>query len=324
MLASEQGTLMEIGVQPLITASMVMQLLYGLHMIDMDQRSRQDRNLFQALQKLFAIALYFFWAAGSLIAGAYGDIEEIGYVKAALIVGQLVTAGTLIILLDDMLQKGHGLGTGTMAFVGTNITGTVLIKTLGFTSVATSNGLEYEGAIINLFYSIFYKSDKLFALRNAVFRQDAPNIIGMVATLAVILLMIYVQSYRVQIYISAKKARGHKQPFPIRLLYVNSVPILIHTALLSNYYFITYLLQSLTGNNFFVTVLGRWSPVDASGASHMEQGLGYFLSPPRNLWELLTDPLHTVFYVSLVLFFFSFICRIWVEVNGTAPRDVAA
>lgn len=49
MLASPMGTLMEVGVQPLISASMLMQLLYGLRMIDMDYRSRQDRNLFNAL-----------------------------------------------------------------------------------------------------------------------------------------------------------------------------------------------------------------------------------------------------------------------------------
>jgi protein transport protein SEC61 subunit alpha len=103
MLASKLGTLMEIGVQPVITASMLMQLLYGLNLIELDYRSRQDRNLFNGLQKLFAIFLYFIWAAGSLLAGAYGDLENIGYIKSALIVTQLVFAGVLVVLLDDML-----------------------------------------------------------------------------------------------------------------------------------------------------------------------------------------------------------------------------
>ena len=210
-----------------------------------------------------------------------------------------------------------------MAFVGTNICGAVLIKAVGFTSVNTSNGSEYEGAIINFFYSLFAKKDKLWGLQNAVFRTEAPNLVGLLATVAVVGIMIYVQSYRVQIYVSAKKARGHKQPFPIRLLYVNSVPILMHTALLSNYYFFTYMVQALLGNSILTTILGRWSSVDKAGNSYMESGIGYFFSPPRNLWELLTDPIHTVFYVSVVLFSFSFICRIWIEINGTSPRDVA-
>jgi len=323
MLASKMGTLMEIGVQPVISASMLMQLLYGLRLIDMDYRSRQDRNLFQGLQKLFAIFLYFIWATGSLLAGAYGDIEEIGYVKSALIVAQLMFGGTLVVLLDDMLNKGWGLGNGTMAFVGTNICGAVLIKAVGFTSVQTSSGSEYEGAIINLLYSVFSGSDRLWALQNAFFRNQAPNIVGVLATVAIIGIMIFVQSYRVQIYVSAKKARGHKQPFPIRLLYVNSIPILIHTAVLANYYFLCYLVQSFMGKNFVTTIVGRWSGLDGAGNSHLESGLGYFLSPPRTLWELLTDPIHTAFYVSLVLYTYAVICRIWIEVNGTSPRDVA-
>jgi protein transport protein SEC61 subunit alpha len=38
---------------------------------------------------------------------------------------------------------------------------------------------------------------------------------------------------------------------------------------------------------------------------------------------LITDPIHTIFYVSVVLFTFAFICKIWIKVNGTAPRDIA-
>lgn len=162
--------------------------------------------------------------------------------KAVLIVFQLVLSGIFNILLDDMLTKGYGLGNGIQAFIGTNICGAVLIKALGFSSVTTSNGLEYEGAIINFFYAIFGSSNKVWAIWNAFFRDQAPNLIGFVATLAVLLIMIYVQSYRVQIFISARKARGYKQPYPISLLYVKSEPILIHTAVLSNFYFFTYLL----------------------------------------------------------------------------------
>jgi protein transport protein SEC61 subunit alpha len=254
----------------------------------------------------------------------HGDIHQLGYVKVALIMAQLMTAGTFVILLDDMLQKGHGLGTGITAFVGTNVCGAILIKTFGFSSIMTSNGAEYEGVVNNLFYSIFAAKDKLWSIQHAITRSDAPNLIGLLGTAAIMLIVIFVQCYRVQIYISAKKARGHKQPYPIRLLYVNNIPILMHTALISNYYFFCYLFQSFVGNNFATTILGRWSQVDPqTGLSHMESGIGYFLSPPRTLWELFTDPIHTVFYVSFVLFTFGFICKIWIQVNGTSARDVA-
>lgn len=83
------------------------------------------------------------------------------------------------------------------------------------------------------------------------------------------------------------------------------------------------MVQTFLGKNFVTTILGRWSEIDETGSTHLESGIGYFLSPPRTLWELITDPIHTVFYVSLVLYTFSIICRIWIDVNGTSPRDVA-
>lgn len=197
MLASPIGTLMEIGVQPLITASMSMQLLSGARLISIDYRSRQDRDLFHGFQKMVAIMLTFVWAAGSLVAGMHGDFDTLGYFKATVILTQLMTAGILVILLDEMLQKGYGLGTGITAFVGTNVCGTILNKTFGFSSISTAVGQEYEGCVVNFFYSLFAHSNKLWALQHAFFRSQAPNLIGMVGTAAIMLAVIWVQCYRV-------------------------------------------------------------------------------------------------------------------------------
>lgn len=180
-----------------------------------------------------------------------------------------MTAGVIVILLDEMLQKGYGLGTGITAFVGTNVCGVVLIKSFGFSSITTSNGSEYEGCVIALLHGIFAHHNKLWAVQNAIFRSEGPNLIGFFGTFAIMLLVIYVQCYRVQIYISAKKARSHKQPYPIRLLYVNNIPILIHAAFLANFYFITYLLQQFLGGSFIVSIFGRWSEVQSGGSSYL-------------------------------------------------------
>lgn len=77
------------------------------------------------------------------------------------------------------------------------------------------------------------------------------------------------------------------------------------------------------GSSFIVTIFGRWNQNSVSGESYLESGIGYYFSPPRTLRELFFDPIHTVFYISVVLYTFYFICRIWVEVNGSSARDVA-
>ena len=49
ILASNRGTLMELGISPIVTSGMVCQLLAGSKIIDVDQSLKEDRMLFQAL-----------------------------------------------------------------------------------------------------------------------------------------------------------------------------------------------------------------------------------------------------------------------------------
>ena len=48
---------MELGISPIITSSMIMQLLAGAKLIDVDMSSQEDRNLFQSTQKFFSIII---------------------------------------------------------------------------------------------------------------------------------------------------------------------------------------------------------------------------------------------------------------------------
>jgi protein transport protein SEC61 subunit alpha len=79
----------------------------------------------------------------------YGAVEHLGIVNGTLIVLQLSIAGVLIILLDELLQKGYGLGNGVGLFTATNIFGQVVWECISFTSIQSLDGnAEFEGAII--------------------------------------------------------------------------------------------------------------------------------------------------------------------------------
>ena len=51
ILASNRGTLMELGITPIITSGMIMQLLAGANLIDVDFGLKEDRALFSGAQK---------------------------------------------------------------------------------------------------------------------------------------------------------------------------------------------------------------------------------------------------------------------------------
>ena len=51
----------------------------------------------------------------------YGDVSQLGMINSILIVMQLSIAGLIVILLDELLQKGYGIGSGISLFIATNI-----------------------------------------------------------------------------------------------------------------------------------------------------------------------------------------------------------
>lgn len=78
IMASNRGTLMEYGITPIVTSGMIIQLLSGAGIIEVDHSLKEDRALFNGAQKLLAIIMTFGQALVSILSGFYGDPKEIG------------------------------------------------------------------------------------------------------------------------------------------------------------------------------------------------------------------------------------------------------
>ena len=185
MLASNRGTLMELGITPIITSGMVFQLLAGTHMIDVNLDMKSDRELYQTAQKLLAIVLSFGQACVYVASGMYGPPSGLGLGVCVLLVVQLVVAGVVVILLDELLQKGYGLGSGISLFIATNICESIVWKAFSPTTINTGRGPEFEGAVIALFHLLITWPNKQLALREAFYRQNLPNILNLISTLII-------------------------------------------------------------------------------------------------------------------------------------------
>jgi protein transport protein SEC61 subunit alpha len=97
---------MELGISPIITSGLVMQLLAGARIIEVNQSLKEDRALFAGAQKLFGIVITIGEAIAYVVSGMYGDLNTLGAGNAILIILQLFTAGMVVIILDELLQKG--------------------------------------------------------------------------------------------------------------------------------------------------------------------------------------------------------------------------
>jgi len=59
-----------------------------------------------------------------------------------------------------------------------------------------------------------------------------------------------------------------------------------------------------------------------SGQSAPVGGLAYYISAPREWVDIIRDPFHCLFYCTFVMGSCAFFSRIWIDVSGSAPRDV--
>lgn len=133
-------------------------------------QSKNDKELFQSAQKLFGLVITVGEALAYLLSGMYGQVGELGIIKSFLIVAQLSMAGVIVLLLDELLQKGYGLGSGISLFIATNICEIILWKSFSPITIRTEQGAEFEGAIIALFHFLITKTNKLQALNQACWR----------------------------------------------------------------------------------------------------------------------------------------------------------
>jgi len=323
ILASNRGTLMELGISPIVTSGLVMQLLAGSRIIEVNNNVKEDRALFNGAQKLFGILITVGEAVAYVVSGMYGDLGTIGAGNAILIIVQLFCAGLVVLILDELLQKGYGLGSGISLFIATNICENIVWKAFSPTTINTGRGTEFEGAIIALFHLLITRNDKMRAIREALYRQNLPNLTNLMATVLIFVVVIYFQGWRVDLPVKYQKYRGQQGSYPIKLFYTSNMPIILQTALTSNLYFVSQLLYNRAPTNILVRLLGKWQDVEGGGNTIPVGGIAYYISPPHSLAEIIYDPFHAVFYLVFILTACALFSKTWIEVSGASARDVA-
>jgi len=315
---------MELGISPIITSGLVMQLLAGSRIIEVNQSLKEDRALFAGAQKLFGILITVGEAIAYVVSGMYGDLNTLGAGNAILIILQLFAAGMVVIILDELLQKGYGLGSGISLFIATNICESIIWKAFSPTTINTGRGTEFEGALIALIHLMITRSNKMRALKEAFYRSNLPNLTNLISTVLIFLIVIYFQGWRVDLPIKYAKFRGQQGKYPIKLFYTSNMPIILQTALVSNLYFLSQLLYNRYSGNILVRLLGVWKELKENpGNSVPVSGLAYYISPPTTLAEIARDPVHAVFYLLFILASCALFSKTWIEVSGSSPKDVA-
>jgi preprotein translocase SecY subunit len=331
IFASNHGTLTELGIGPIVTGGLILQLLIGSGIIGADLANPEDRSLFTAANKVFTVLLTGVQAAAYLIGGVYNYTDPTtqalvtpDLTTVIVIFIQLLCAGLVLMLLDEMIQKGWGIGSGISLFILGGVAQTIMWSS--FNPYSTGGDGNMHGAFLALGQIILGGKP----IQNAFFRINSetgalttdPTMLGFITTVVVFLIVIYMEGVRVELPISHANYRGFRGKYPIKLLYVSNLPVIFASALFANVYVFAQLLQSQFPNNFWVNLLGTFE-MGADGRTSLTGGLAYYVTSPNSLVDVLADPVRALIFVGVMVTFAVIFSLTWLEVGGLGPGTVA-
>ncbi|MHA2503851.1 MAG: preprotein translocase subunit SecY [Candidatus Kariarchaeaceae archaeon] len=330
ILASQRGTLAELGIGPIVTAGMILQLLVGSKIISVNFQDPEERALYTSTQKVLAVLMTFFEAIAYIAGGAYGEGVKNDPSAQVLIVIQLTIAGLCIMLMDELVQKGWGLGSGISLFIATSVSFQVFDGLFSIDQIADTgvdeNGDPYvwrRGAILFFFQSIGRGEVLRYGLWHP--GSQAADMFNVLATIVVFAVVIYFESAKIEIPVQHSE---HRIParYPIKLLYVSNIPVILVSALFANIFLVSRLMNQRFGGELstmgnIARFLGVWE--DVNGQSVPTGGLAAFTTAPRGVLQVAEDPFRAFIYMIIMTIMSAGFAMVWVETAGMSARDVS-
>jgi len=316
IFASTRGTLTELGIGPIVTAGLILQLLAGSEIITVDFTDPDDRALFTSANKVFSIIMTIFMASVYILGGAYGTMSLGTSIPLFL---QLISAGLILMLLDELVQKGWGIGSGISLFIVAGVARMIFWDC--FSPIPGGDG-KFLGAILAFVQSLISGGGMLAALHR---QGNLPDMIGFVSTVLVFLIVIYFEDIRIELPISYARFRGFRTRYPVKLLYVSNIPVILSSALFANIYLFSQILWSnfnQNNGNFWLSLLGTYDATSREPTG----GLVFYVTAPRSIDTIMASTgglLRAIVYVVLMVTMCIFFAKVWIEVGGLGSATAA-
>ncbi len=316
IIGGQQGSLLHLGIGPLVTGSLVVQLLAGSGLIRFDPGSEYDRRMLQVATKLATLLIILFSAGSTVFSGSLGKLS----LKAEIIaVMQLSIASILLLFLDETLQKGWGLGSGISLFILAGVAKEIWLGCLN--PLPAPDGYMW-GVLLFFFQKAFSLQSPLadFFYRGA---PAVPTLFQLIITVMFILLLVYLENVRINVPISHGRFRGFSRGFPIRLLYVSNIPVILAAAIFSNIQLMANVASGTwLANTPVADFIGRVEVVNNTYVP--VSGLAWLVNPPRGITHVAAEPLRAVGYVLLLALLSLGLSMVWLSVSGMDAKSVSS
>lgn len=311
ILGASFGSILSLGIGPIVTASIVLQLLNGSGILKFDLTSKEGRQNFQGLQKLLSVFFILFEAAIYVFMGGLAPPAQLAGQSAyfqleLLLVFQLFLGGMLVLFMDEVVSK-WGFGSGISLFIAAGVSQSIFIRALSPLH-PSNNPDSFVGAIPEFFRSIAIGDTSTATLMAA----------AVAATLIIFAIAVYAQAMKVEIPLSFGRIRGHGIRWPLKFMYTSNIPVILVSALFANLQLWARLLQ-----NWGYPILGTF--VGNTPAT----GLVAYVSSPNIVQRLVTgtfslsDFTHTIIYLLMLVAGCIIFSWFWVQTSGMDARSQA-
>ncbi len=323
ILGASFGSVISLGIGPLVTGSIVLQLLTGTGILRLDLTNTEDRRKFQGMQKIFGIGFVLFESLiyvfmSGLAPPQVGDVwngitvnNGLFFQLELVLIFQLILGGLLIMFMDEVVSK-WGFGSGISLFIVAGVAQQIFVRAFNFLPSPTNPDVA-AGAIPSLFQFL-----SIGDVTNA-----SLQIAALAATIVIFLVCVFGQAMKVEIPLSFGKVRGYGLRWPLNFFYTSNIPVILVGALMANI-------------QLFASLLERWGyPIlgTFSGSSPVS-GIVYWLNPPNVVSSLITGSfqfsqvLQALFYIVIFMIGAVIFSIFWVQTAnmdaGSQARQIMA
>src|SRR5215208_6565845 len=231
------------------------------------------------------------------------------------VVGQLIAASFIVMMLDELVQKGWGLGSGISLFIMAGVAQGLMWSV--FSPIPAQDG---PVGVIPFIIDSAINGD----ISETLFRTgQLPSVFGLFVTAGVLLVLVYIQGIHVDIPIVSTKYRGFTAVYPIKLLYTSNIPVILSSALLANAVFMGQMLWANYNPQNTNPAFNWIAQFDPGSPQSPTGGLLYYLTAPRGLETAVEDPVKAIVYVVFITAIVTVFGRLWVELGGLSAKSAA-
>ena len=351
ILAGASGSLMHLGIGPIVTGSIIMQLFTGAKIINLDLQNPKDKEIYQGTQKVLVMVMIIVESVPQVfgfLEPSSAIVGEVGLTWARMtIITQLAIGSYLVFLMDESVSK-WGIGSGISLFIAAGVSQAIFTGTLNWEPAPDSGSEVPAGTLPMILWYIKNSStsDLSEGGYEAMLLAPPNPLVALIGTIIVFFIVVYVESSRIELPLAHGKVRGARGRYPIRLIYASNIPVILMAALLANVNMFALLFWSHPGMQTWPWLgrnwmLGAFDTTDGQNPMPT-MGLAYYVNRIAGLqdwflplvspdkygeymgdhepWQLL---LHIVIYMGIMVLGSIVFAKFWIETTNMGPESVA-